>query len=243
MMTRVTDLPSDMAAFDSDLRRILATCPASRREAEIASFARRYSERAPVAGMIGSVCASNNLLIACAGLSVRHPLGFDKFVLYSTDLYQLRLHIWWPGEAHGTEHIHNHRFSFVSGIIAGRIIVASYRPERDGVPHRGFRETKDPVAGGYSYRPSGPVQVNLASLQTLCAGCAYYLDSGELHRVQAAGGGLAATLFIRFPRNRENTDVLVASDGVLPATGQREIMGIDETRRRLGSFASLMDAA
>ncbi|HZR51765.1 MAG TPA: hypothetical protein VFB06_19905 [Streptosporangiaceae bacterium] len=239
----MTSLPTDIAAFDADLRRILTTCPTNERAAEIAAFTRRYSERDPVTGIVGAVCASSNMLVACAGKSVRHPLGFDKFVLHSADLYQLRLHVWWPGEAHDIEHIHNHRFSFVSGIIAGQISVASYRLERHGVPHTRFRETKDPVAGRYAYRPSGPVEATLASLQTLCTGCAYYLDSGELHRVQAAGGGLAATLFIRFPRNRENTDVLVAANGALPVTGWRETMGVDETRRRLGSFASMMSAA
>ena len=239
-MTGLADLPKPVAAFDVGLRRVLTTFSPEEREIGMLSFAGQYSKRAAVAEIVSSVYTDTGLMAVCGGRSVRHPLGFDKFVLYASDVYQLRLHVWWPDEVHGTEHIHNHRFSFVSGIIVGEIFVASYRSMRGGVPHTRFRETRYRSGSGYEYGSYGRMHVGTASMHTLGAGCAYYLDSGELHRVQAANGHLAATLFIRLPQNRRNTDVLVAVNGELPVTGPRESMGMAEAKRRLTSFARMM---
>jgi hypothetical protein len=238
-MSRQFSLPGSIAAFDTGLRQILTTSSYDR-EADIASLAMQYSQRGLVYQMIKSICADDSLMSSCAQRSARHPLGFDKFVLYATDAYQLRIHVWWPGETHGTEHIHNHRFSFVSGIIAGKIHVASYRLARKGVSYARFREKKYPDDGMYEYHPYGNVQIGLASLQMLCPGSVYYLDSRELHRVQAADDRLSATLFIRLSQIRASTDVLVDTGGKMPTSGLRDSMAIDAARRRLESFASVM---
>lgn len=232
----MSSFPDSIAKFDAALRRILTTSTAHDREASLVSFTAQYSQGRSVYQMVRSVCADDNLMISCAQRSVRHPLGFDKFVLHATGTYQLRLHIWWPEEAHGTEHIHNHRFSFVSGIVSGRIQVSSYRSIRDGVQYTRFREKRHPNGGMYEYHSYGQVRVGVASLQTLCPGSAYYLDSGELHRVYAVDDGLSATLFIRLSQARKSTDVLVHSDGAVPATGLRANMAAGEAKRRLESF-------
>lgn len=236
----MTNLPRSIETFDTDLKHILTTLPPHDREFSATSFAMYYSHRRLVHEIVQSICADDRLLTLCAERSTRHPLGFDKFVLHATDIYQLRIHVWWPEVVHGTEHIHNHRFSFASGIIFGKIHVASYRSARNGIPHARFREKR--YSGGmYEYRPYGQVQVGLASLQTLCPGSAYYLDSGELHRVQVVDQDLSATLFIRLSQDRKSTDVLVNSGGELPTTGQRDNMAVDDARQRLESFATLME--
>ncbi len=240
-MSSISNLPGSIVVFDAGLRHILTTSSMSDRERSLVSFAIRYSQRRLVFQLVKSVCADDGLMVLSAQRSTRHPLGFDKFVLYATDIYQLRLHVWWPDEAHGIEHIHNHRFSFVSGIVFGKIQLASYRSIRDGMSYARFREKRHPSDGMYEYHPYGHVRVGLASLQTLCAGSAYYLDSRELHRVHAVNDGLSATLFIRLPQVRKSTDVLVDPGGHIPTTGLRPNMTVGEARQRLESFASVLE--
>ena len=240
-VSSVSGLPDQITSFDSDLRQILTTSSILNREASLTSFALKCSQRSLVRRLVESVCSDDRLMASCAQRSVRHPLGFDKFVLHATDAYQLRLHIWWPEDAHGTEHIHNHRFSFVSGIILGRIQLASYRSMRSGVSYARYREKRHPSGSMYEYHPYGQARVGLANLQTLCAGTAYYLDSGELHRVYAADDGLSATLFIRFSQARKSTDVLVDAGGELPTTGTRANMNVREAKQRLESFAGIVE--
>lgn len=223
-----------MAAFDA----VVSRAPASTvREsaAEAISFVNRYCQPEAIGDIVRSVCADENLMASCGRRATEHPLGFDKYVLYSVGSYALRLHIWWPGQERVREHIHNHRFSFASAVILGGMNVESYRPSSDGATYVRYQETRD-IGRFYAYQPRGQLGVGLSALHSLGPGSSYYLGANEYHRVQAPDQGLSATLFVGLSHDRSTTDILVNVDQRPPTVGARTSMGVPEAKRRLAAF-------
>ena len=56
----------------------------------------------------------------CAQQSYLHPLGFHRLMLIdASPLFELRCHVWWPDASPGVDHVHNHRFAFISAVVRG----------------------------------------------------------------------------------------------------------------------------
>jgi hypothetical protein len=144
--------------------------------------------------------------------------GFDKFLLFSTKQYQLRLHVWWPtaGQEYH-EDIHNHRFDFVSCILLGRVVVELYEIAAFGQRRVLLIDHSRPEGcSAYSLTTIGDVFVDQVSTHELVGGSAYITRSDSLHRVVPDRETLLATLFLKRAPVRSDADVLVE-----PATAGR----------------------
>ena len=76
--------------------------------------------RGHVSELLKLVHTCSNVAADCAGKSYLHPLGFHKLMLVNASpLFELRIHAWRPTYTVGVDHIHNHRFGFVSSVIRG----------------------------------------------------------------------------------------------------------------------------
>ena len=96
------------------------------RQQNLTSIIRRYSGRDSMLSIVTSISRDEYLMDSCVKRSQIHPLGFDKIVLLAAPNYQVHLHVWW-NHASTREDIHNHRFSFASGVVTGAIRMSSYR--------------------------------------------------------------------------------------------------------------------
>jgi hypothetical protein len=230
-------LPEIVQKLSTDLERIFSTQSRSDRQTALTSVALHYTKSDMMYGVVEAVCADDDLMNACAQSSESHPLGFDKFVLFASPLYEVRIHIWWPDAAKGRGDIHNHRFSFASAVIAGAIQVSSYRAGRPGVAMTRLAESRV-ESNVYEYNPVGSVEVKRITTLALSRGSAYYMDSSELHRVEVMGKGMTATLFISSGDERKNTTVITERDARKALAAKRDRLTIDEAKRRLLTFAN-----
>ena len=231
-------LPEPVQQLDTELSRLLPRL--ARNRARIVSLALECCDRLQIRNIVEAICEDERLLARCASRSLAHPLGFDKFTLMTSELYQVRLHIWWPNEGRGREDIHNHRFSFVSAVILGQVEVTIYDLAKPGTVMMQYREHRRRGGASYQYVQMDSVQVQVASAFSLAPGSAYYLRSSALHCVDVLTGTMAATLFVRIPRLATSTTVLVRSGEREPLAGVRRTFDLEEARERLEMFATVL---
>jgi hypothetical protein len=230
-------LPEQMLALDAYLVATLDK-QALVDVAALSSFIVEQSGPESVGRIIDAVCSDDVLAERCFRASESHPLGFDKYLLFSSDRYDLRLHIWWPESPRGREDIHNHRFSLVSGMIVGKMRVSTYEISEDeaGPTMQIFEEVRNPVSDEYRYEKGSRVSVRQANMFALEDTGGYYLHSTVLHRVDVQENKLAATLFLRIGDERKSTSVVVDASSPGPVSGVRGPLDAEETRKRLQSF-------
>jgi hypothetical protein len=178
-------LPEVIQGIDANLSKVFARKDRSARQEALTASALNYSRHEVLQEVVYAVCANDRLIEICAQNSESHPLGFDKFVLLTSPLYELRLHIWWPDATRGRGDIHNHRFSFASAVVTGMIEVSSYRL---GTPGRKMTHLVEEVKNkAYKYRTLGDVKVKRTATLALSRGSSYYMEgySGRPIKVQA----------------------------------------------------------
>ncbi|SNR25165.1 hypothetical protein [Actinomadura mexicana] len=155
-----------------------------------------------------------------------HANGFLKFVLVASDEWSSReltghklvLHAWHDSTAGGGENVHDHRWSFWSTLLCGRLRWESYsHSTRTGAaPTHVACEYRSPgEAAAYEMLPRGPAALDCGFTTTMSAGTTVHLSETELHKVARAGPGLAATLFLQGPPVRSATNVYI------PVSGER----------------------
>jgi len=184
------------------------------------------------AGIVQSVCASESHLEWCAERSFRHPLGFDKFVLFRCPQYELRLHVWRSGPARHNEHIHDHRFAFASTTVVGHVDVEMYRIGVGGTLMVRYDERRAGEGRDYAFQCPELVTVLPVATLHVAAGSAYCLPSETLHRIRVTTD-FAATIVVKVPTGRVNTTVL--ADPLLRPPGRivRRFFTPSEAERRL----------
>ena len=231
-------LPEIVQRIDTDLSRIFVRKNRSDRQTALTAAALDYTGHDVIREVIQAVCGDEQLIESCAQNSESHPLGFDKFVLLTSPIYALRLHIWWPRATQGGGgDIHNHRFSFASAVIAGRIEVSSYRL---GTPGRKMTQIVEGRAKNsiYKYSELGDVRVKRIATLAVGRGSAYYMDSTELHRVQMLDEDMSATLFIRSRDERSSTTLMTEGLRERAFATKREKLKVVEARSKLQAFVS-----
>lgn len=170
----------------------------------------RLSQSALLPQYLFASAASKTFLDACSRTSVRHPLGFDKFVLGAFRNYDLRLHVWWPKSGPPLEDIHDHRFDFASTVLVGELHLYSYQTgSRDGEALARYSEERSRDGKRYVFRRRGQTRVDLQSTSVLSPGSCYYMRAETLHRVACTTHNVVATLFIKCKPRRTRTTVLV----------------------------------
>ena len=152
---------------------------------------------------------------ACAELSYRHVLGFDKLLLIdSGPRHMLRAHFWHPGaKAIGAEDIHNHRSPLASYVVRGRLTMELYEARDDGgITADRYEESLAEGSADWRLRPTGPARLRLTHTGQYAAGSAYALPAHTLHRAWCDTDVPTVTLFLETGAGRRrHTDVFTAA--------------------------------
>jgi hypothetical protein len=166
-----------------------------------------------------SLSEDNEAIAARAERSFRHPLGFSKLSLIDAlPLFQLRVHVWWPGNGTSVDHIHNHRFSFVSSVVYGTYEMQMYEYDRTGLPMAEYREE---VTRELGWRLQYVSTTRIRSLTTsrLQQGTSYVLPAETLHRVTVMRAVPCITLFLQTMNSTSTTKVFTNQDDPIPGKG------------------------
>jgi hypothetical protein len=232
-------LPEPVRSLDARVISILRERTETATDA-LTSYVAEVSRPESVRLIVDAICADDELADHCFHASLTHPLGFDKFLLLTSEAYDLRLHVWWPDGRRGREDIHNHRFSLFSGIITGELRVSAYEICGQGIAMQRFQEVHDESGDKYSYISQRNVCVRQTSTLTLTRGSAYYLSSSVLHQVTAMRGAVVATLFIRVIEPHRTSLILRPAAEPAPTPGTRATLGDGETEKRMRSFLEIL---
>ena len=190
-----------------------------------------------LAGLVRSLRASAQAVDACATLSYHHPLGFDKLALIDAEPeFMLRLHVWWPGNARGAEHVHNHRFGLATCVVRGGYDMEVFQPAKTGLPMVEYREKLSPGSADWELDPLNPLNAAHLRLLTrirLAEGAGYALAANTLHRVGVAPGALCVTLFLETLIVGSKTRVFAEPDQAPPAFTPKEALNSDGYLQRV----------
>jgi hypothetical protein len=206
---------------------------------EIVSAMARPSD---LAELLLSLSKVDKAIAACAERSFRHPLGFSKLTLIDAlPLFNLRVHVWWPGDEGGVDHVHNHRFSFVSGVACGSYDMQLYEQDPAGSPVIEYCENVSPELG---WRLDHVAATRIRPLTTirLKPGTSYALPAETLHRVTVKRTVPCVTLFLQTTVSRSTTQVFIKPGEPIPSQTPKEPYSGDDYRRQLESILALLRA-
>lgn len=191
------------------------------------------SEPVCLAELLHSIHASPQRTVECAARSYLHPLGFRKLVLISeSPLFQLRIHAWQPSDVPSVDHVHNHRFGFVSSVICGGYDMLLFQADDDGTPMLEYREAAQPGTG-WRLERQGTAGLRLLTNVRLRAGASYALAPGALHRVAVPAATRCVTLLLSTFATGTTTRVFVQHDQDVRTVVPIQVMSHEEYRRQL----------
>jgi hypothetical protein len=167
------------------------------------------SEPACLAELLHSIHTSPQRTIECAARSYLHPLGFRKLVLISqSPLFELRIHAWPPSDLPSVDHVHNHRFGFVSSVLCGGYDMLLFEADDAGTPMLEYREAAQPGTG-WHLEQRGTTRLRLLTNVRLRPGASYALAPGALHRVAVPPATHCVTLLLSTTPTGATTRVFV----------------------------------
>ncbi|GGY03343.1 hypothetical protein [Streptomyces minutiscleroticus] len=182
---------------------------------------------------------------ACARLSYRHVLGFDKLLLVDAgSRHMLRAHLWHPGGgAAGGEDVHNHRSPLASCVVRGRLTMELYASgDGGGAPAERYRESLAGRSADWLLEPAGAASLRLAQVAEYTAGSTYALPAHTLHRARTEAPGPTVTLFLETGRGRRrHTDVFTA--GPHPEAVPKVPLSVRDYLAELAALAELLRAS
>jgi hypothetical protein len=191
------------------------------------------ADRARLSELLRSVHASSNVTAGCARKSYLHPLGFHKLMLVNASpLFELRIHVWRPTYTVGVDHIHNHRFGFVTSVIRGGYDMQIFQTSSNGTPMLEYREVADPHSG-WKLEQWGSAQLQLLTSVRLRQGASYALAAETLHQVTVPEGTHCVTLLLRTTATSSTTRVFVRRDQKVQTLIPIVFMSPEEYRHQL----------
>jgi hypothetical protein len=166
-----------------------------------------------LAELLRSLHADEQASAKCAMKSYPHPLGFQNLLLIEeASLFDLRLHVWWPGTSSSLDHVHNHRLAFTSAAVLGGYNMKLFETNTEGALVREYRETTTPNEG-WQLTPVGAAHLRLLTTVKLEPGASYALAADALHLVAVPPGKLCITLLFRSHLSRRTTTRVFTQPG------------------------------
>jgi hypothetical protein len=183
--------------------------------------------------LINSVRSDPDIVASCAARSFRHPLGFDKIMLIEqAPLFTLRVHVWRPSSEIRMDHIHNHRFSFVTTIVRGGYDMELFELNASGDPAIEYEECLSGV-GQWSLRPVREERLKALTTIQLRQDSAYSLDSSAFHRITVNPGNPCMTLFLQLTPVESTTRVFARPGEFTPTTTSKQTLDSEVYRHEL----------
>lgn len=194
--------------------------------------------------LMDSVHADSRTVESCASRSFRHPLGFDKIMLLNClPLFSLRIHAWWPTDTINAEHIHNHRFNFLSFAVRGGYAMETFQAnDNDGIAMTEYEETLT-QDGSWELRPLGHSYIQSLGTIIVKQGSGYELQAHSLHKVVVEPESTCMTIFLQTMPIRATTRVFTKPDECAPSRSSREPLSAEVYRRRLEAIASELSSS
>ncbi|MHC3470900.1 hypothetical protein ACYF6T_19615 [Streptomyces sp. 7R007] len=213
------------------LEAVLRTLPRAtdeRKKDDNLEFVRRLGAPACIGDLLSAYLDDDESLKQVAGRSYRHVNHFDKIVLVDPGIvggYRLTLHAWCPPYTEDElcdELIHDHRFSFWSTILTGRLVSQNFSRRPAGMTEqagtaggavtslRQYRYSPEKAgvstqANFYRFVDEAALEMTGESVEDM--GNAYYLEYHRIHRVVLPMESMTCTLVLRGPREREFSNV------------------------------------
>lgn len=245
LLTLVNGLPHDVSERQSEYNLNLV---------------RRLGEGPCISGLLGRFLEDETLLDKIAGRSYRHVNHFDKIVLVDTGAqlgYRLTLHAWCPPYTEkelNDELIHDHRFSFWSTILTGRLVSQNFsRPEDADAPSAhprvGFQQYRySPEKQGVSttsnfYEFVGETELEVTGDSIEEQGNAYHLEYHRIHRVVLPLESMTCTLVLRGPRERNFSNVYNTAYPSTDTTSGNVMFTREELTGKLNSILANINGA
>jgi hypothetical protein len=186
-----------------------------------------------LAELLRSISKDDRAIYTCAKRSFRHPLGFDKLtIIDALPLFVLRVHAWWPGAENSVDHVHNHRFSFVSSVVSGSYDMQIYEKDPNGSP---VVEYEEEVSSEQGWRLQRVATTRIRSLSTirLQQGASYALPAETLHRVAVKQEAPCVTLLLQTKISRSTTQVFIRQDDPIPVSTPKEPFSYEHYQKQI----------
>jgi hypothetical protein len=212
-----------------DLETLLQGLPHQvddRQSAYNLSLVERLGKASSITALLQKYLDDNALLDTVAARSYPHVNHFDKIVLVDTGNqlgYRLTLHAWFPPYTEKEiqdELIHDHRFSFWSTILAGRLFSQNFarheyavdetRPRNPMSTYRQYQYSPEKLGDTTTsnfYEFIGKADLEMTGDTVETQGNAYHLKYYRIHRVVLPTESLTCTLVLRGPRERNFSNV------------------------------------
>lgn len=193
------------------------------------------AEPGRLAGLLRSIQTSPQRTSECAARSYLHPLGFRKLLLIDeSPLFELRIHYWQPSDVTSMDHVHDHRFGFISSVICGGYDMLLFQADDDGTPMREYREAAYPGTG-WQLERQGTTRLRLLTNVRLRPGASYALAPGALHRVAVPASTCCVTLMLSTIPTGATTRVFVQQGQDVRTVIPMRAMSHQEYRRQMAS--------
>lgn len=183
--------------------------------AYITTFFRPFVEGGGARALVHAVLADDDRLAWCASHGYRHHNDFSKIVLgVSPTGRKLVWHDWRQREPWADAEHHNHRWDFVSYVVAGELELTDFA-EDPGGPLSVTRYAYESPGGRaeYSLRRTGPARLREARRVKVAAGDFYHQPHRVVHTAASRSRG-TGTLIVQGEVAVPRTDVYL--------TGARE---------------------
>ena len=198
------------------------------------------SEPAFLAELVHSIQTSPQRTTECAARSYLHPLGFRKLMLINeSPLFELRIHAWPPTDVPSLDHIHNHRYGFVSSVLCGGYDMLLFQADDDGTPMLEYREAAHPGTG-WRLERQGTAGLRLLTNVRLRPGASYALAPGALHRVAVPASTRCITLLLSTTATGVTTRVFAQQGHGVRTVIPMRAMSHEEYRCQLGSILDVL---
>jgi hypothetical protein len=153
-------------------------------------------------------------------------------------IFTLRLHAWWPTQKFAAEHVHNHRFNFLSFVVRGGYMMETFRPaSSDGVRMTEYQETCG-SDGSWELREIGPAYIQPIEARVLKQGLGYELSSDVLHKVTVRPDTMCLTLFLQTTPTSNATRVYTKPQESAPVRTPKEILSATAYEGKLDAIVS-----
>ena len=190
-----------------------------------------------VVELMRSISGNAAAVEAGAARSFHHPLGFTKITLIDAlPVFTLRIHAWWPTTQVTADHIHNHRYWFVSRILTGSYDMELFQKAENGELMMEYQEHVSQRQGWQLARLGGSHLQRLGTLR-LHSSSSYDLPPETLHRVSVPRETACVTILLQSASTRSTTQVFMRPSQPRPEPRPKSSLSIDAYK---GQFEALL---
>ncbi|MAO79111.1 MAG: hypothetical protein CMH82_00315 [Nocardioides sp.] len=209
---------------------------------EAVAAMREMIESSSLRSEIADIVAAEQRVEVVATSGQVHPNSFVKYVVAQADGVKLVLHVWTQPDDVDKVETHNHRWNFVSTVLAGSLNASTLDVGAAGLPVTEYEYSSPSGEDRFELRVLGPRELELVEAVEISAGTTYFQPFREIHQAHVTekptvtlivqGPVLQATtrVFIREGRTDAQSDI--ARSVVRPS--------LDQTRADLMRLSDLL---